>query len=153
MQVPPVLPGGRRRALAAARGWSRPRCHNDLSPGNTIYSGGRAIAFVDWDLAAPGRRIHDVAHPCWQFTRLREVEPTLAGMRAVCEGYDLTDRSELIAAVLWWQERCRTGIERAARAGDPAMLRLQGRRVVDEIHAAEQWVRAHRKTLEEGLRQ
>src|SRR5215475_8249763 len=33
-------------------------CHNDLSPKNTIYRdlghGLRPIAFVDWDLAAPG---------------------------------------------------------------------------------------------------
>ncbi|MFF9585454.1 phosphotransferase [Streptomyces achromogenes] len=39
-------------------------CHNDLSPKNTVYrlDGGelRPAAFIDWDLAAPGTRIHDI---------------------------------------------------------------------------------------------
>jgi len=28
------------------------------------------VAFIDWDLAVPGRRIHDVAHVCWQYLGL-----------------------------------------------------------------------------------
>src|SRR5215475_11249633 len=43
-------------------------CHNDLSPKNTVYtdrgSGLRPVAFLDWDIAAPGPRIHDIAHMC-----------------------------------------------------------------------------------------
>ncbi|WP_331762861.1 phosphotransferase [Streptomyces anulatus] len=49
-------------------------CHNDLAPKNTVYrpAGGalRPVAFIDWDLAAPGSRIHDVAHVCWQYLGL-----------------------------------------------------------------------------------
>jgi phosphotransferase family enzyme len=51
-------------------------CHNDLAPKNTVYrrpddgAGLRPVAFIDWDLAAPGRRIHDVAHVCWQYLGL-----------------------------------------------------------------------------------
>jgi len=56
-------------------------CHNDLAPNNTVYSrngagpgdggaGLRPVAFIDWDLAGPGRRIHDVAHVCWQYLGL-----------------------------------------------------------------------------------
>jgi Ser/Thr protein kinase RdoA (MazF antagonist) len=41
-------------------------CHNDLSPKNTVYrdleAGWRPVAFIDWDLAAPGARLHDVAY-------------------------------------------------------------------------------------------
>ena len=40
-------------------------CHNDLSPKNTVYTdrgrGLRPVVFLDWDLAAPGSRIHDIA--------------------------------------------------------------------------------------------
>jgi Ser/Thr protein kinase RdoA (MazF antagonist) len=45
-------------------------CHNDLAPNNTVYSGAglgdggsglRPVAFIDWDLAAPGRRIQTAA--------------------------------------------------------------------------------------------
>jgi hypothetical protein len=37
-------------------------CHNDLSPKNTVYRSDRTgltpMAFIDWDIAAPGRQIH-----------------------------------------------------------------------------------------------
>jgi Phosphotransferase enzyme family len=46
-------------------------CHNDLSPKNTVYrdfgEGLRPVAFIDWDIAAPGRRVSDLAHVCWQY--------------------------------------------------------------------------------------
>lgn len=55
-------------------------CHNDLSPKNTIYRGegsdARPVAFFDWDLAAPGERIADVAHACWQYPGLGQVALT-----------------------------------------------------------------------------
>jgi aminoglycoside phosphotransferase (APT) family kinase protein len=63
-------------------------CHNDLSPKNTIYRDGgtspRPVAFIDWDLAAPGRRIHDVAHVCWQYMDLDQVSMTSAQPRSSC---------------------------------------------------------------------
>jgi len=44
--------------------------HNILSPKNTICrdlgKGLRPVVFIDWDVAAPGRRVHDVAVICWQ---------------------------------------------------------------------------------------
>ena len=45
-------------------------CHNDLSPKNTVYRAGLPVAFIDWDIAAAGRRVQDVAHVCWQFVPL-----------------------------------------------------------------------------------
>jgi hypothetical protein len=35
------------------------------------------VALIDWDIAAPGRRIHDIAHVCWQYAGLGpEIEDT-----------------------------------------------------------------------------
>lgn len=43
-------------------------CHNDLAPKNTVHrdvgKGLMPVAFIDWDLAGPGERIHDIAHVC-----------------------------------------------------------------------------------------
>ena len=36
-------------------------CHNDVCPENVVYRDGRAVAILDLDFAAPGRRIWDVA--------------------------------------------------------------------------------------------
>jgi Phosphotransferase enzyme family len=37
-------------------------CHNDLSPCNTVFRDGRAVAFIDFDSAAPGSRLHDLSY-------------------------------------------------------------------------------------------
>jgi hypothetical protein len=119
-------------------------CHNDLSPKNTVYrdevAGLRPVAFVDWDLAAPGRRIHDGAHVCWQYLDLGPgvSDPLLAGrrVRLVADAYGLRDRGALVDTVLWWQDRCWRGIGTAADAGDPAMVRLRDSGVADRMRAA-----------------
>ena len=35
--------------------------HNDICPENVVFREGEAIAFLDWDFAAPGRTLWDVA--------------------------------------------------------------------------------------------
>lgn len=135
-------------------------CHNDLWPGNIVYrdlgEGLRPVAFIDWDLAAPGERIHDVARLCWQYAGLWEGADDLAEVagrvRVICDGYGLADRSQLVATVLWWQDRCWRGIDQAADAGDPAMVRLRESGAVDEVRAAYEWVARHREELARALR-
>ncbi len=130
-------------------------CHNDLSPKNTVYGDPDALvptAFIDWDLAGPGARIHDVAHVCWQYLRLGDVDPHRAGprMRLVCDVYGLDDgdRGRLVETVLWWQERCWRGIDEQAARGTPAMQRLQRAGVPTAIRAAQRRTGEERRTLE-----
>jgi Phosphotransferase enzyme family len=134
-------------------------CHNDLSPRNTVYRatgrGLRPVAFIDWDLAAPGDRLHDVAHTCWQFVPLgpsaADLTATARRLRLVCDSYGLDDRSGLVDTVLWWQDRCWRGIEARAAAGDPAMRRLRDRGAAAAVRAASAWVAAHRDRLEAAI--
>jgi hypothetical protein len=134
-------------------------CHNDLSPKNTVYrdggSGCRPVALIDWDLAAPGERIHDIAHLCWQYADLgpRWQEPHEAArrMRALCDGYRLADRSPVLDAVLWWQDRCWRGIMAGARAGDPAMARLRDAGSAAAVRDQYEWVLVHRDQLQAAL--
>ncbi|MFF4304518.1 phosphotransferase family protein [Streptomyces sp. NPDC001601] len=134
-------------------------CHNDLAPRNTVYRpvGGvlRPVAFIDWDLAAPGARIHDVAHVCWQYLGLGPGvgDPAEAArrLRLIADTYELTDRRELVSVILWWQDRCRRGIEAAAGSGDLAMIRLPDAGVVAEAQRAYQWVSGHRALLDRSL--
>jgi hypothetical protein len=130
-------------------------CHNDLSPKNTVYrdsgTGLTPVAFIDWDIAAPGKRIHDVAHVCWQYLDLRPgvAEPADVGrrMRLICDAYGLRDRSGLLEAILWWQDRCWRGIEAKAAAGDPAMTRLRDSGAPRAIRSDFFWVTSHRIEL------
>ena len=131
-------------------------CHNDLSPKNTVYrddgEGMRPIAFLDWDIAAPGARIHDVAHMCWQYLDLGPAVHDLAAtsnrLRLMCDAYGLADRSQIVDAVLWWQDRCWRGIESGAETGDAAMTALRDSGAVRSVRAAYDWVIAHRAEIE-----
>lgn len=40
-------------------------CHNDLSPCNTVFVDGAPAALIDFDAAAPGSRIWDIAYAAW----------------------------------------------------------------------------------------
>jgi hypothetical protein len=129
-------------------------CHNDLSPKNTVYDRELTpIAFIDWDLAAPGERVHDVAHVCWQYVALGPgvTDPADAGrkVRAIADAYGLTDRSTLVDTILWWQDRCWRGIEAEASAGVGSAVRLRDRGVVQEIQDQYRWTGEQRRFLEQ----
>lgn len=130
-------------------------CHNDLSPKNTVYADGgrRAVAFIDWDIAAPGARINDLAFCCWQYSELGQADLALVidRWRALCRGYGDTDRSGLVDTVLWWQDRTWRGIEAGAAAGDDAMRRLGDLGVPAGIRAAYEWVAANAAELHAGV--
>jgi hypothetical protein len=135
-------------------------CHNDLSPKNTVYrdAGGglRPVAFIDWDIAAPGARIHDVAHVCWQYVGLgpglADVPATSRRMRLICDAYGLDDQDHLVDVIMWWQDRCWRGIEAGAVAGDPAMTRLRDTGAARSVKEAFDWVASHHAELGGHLR-
>src|SRR6266700_3348038 len=73
------------------------------APNNTVYApdgpGLRPVAFIDWDLAAPGRRIHDVAHVCWQYLGLgpgAAIGAARRGIRLIYDAYRLGGRDEIV---------------------------------------------------------
>ncbi|MFG2780346.1 phosphotransferase family protein [Streptomyces prunicolor] len=135
-------------------------CHNDLAPKNTVYdSAWHPVAFVDWDLAAPGERVHDVAHVCWQYLDLgpgiTDVSEAARRIALIREAYgldELGDTDRLLDTVLWWQDRCRRGIESGAERGERGMAGLRASGVVEDIRAAHDWVAAHRHELGAFLR-
>jgi hypothetical protein len=134
-------------------------CHNDLSPKNTVYRDADGlllpVAFIDWDMAGPGERIHDVAHVCWQYVDLgpavSDVSAAARLVRVIADAYGLENRSTLIHTIMWWQERCRRGIEAAADNGDAAMIRLRDLGNADAVRASHEWTHHHRGLLEQAL--
>lgn len=134
-------------------------CHNDLSPDNTVYrdvgAGLRPVAFIDWDIAAPGARIHDVAHVCWQYLGLgpgiTDAVAASARMRLICDAYGLRDRDGLIDTILWWQDRCWHGILAQAAAGNRAMIKLRDSGIAGSVRDEFDWVAGHRAELSAQL--
>ncbi|WP_275002683.1 phosphotransferase [Promicromonospora iranensis] len=141
-------------AGTALAGDSEVVCHHDIDPRNTVFRHGASgvvpVAFVDWDIAGPGRRIEDVAHLVWQFVPLgpaTDVGRAARALTTVCDAYGPLDRSELVPTALWWQHRCADGIDAGARAGEPAMVRLAELGVPDAVRQQAAWTTEHAEEL------
>jgi thiamine kinase-like enzyme len=84
---------------------------NDIGPYNTIYVEKMAVAFIDFESAAPGPRLWDVAFAVYRFARLCELS-NISGVsgahldrvaqriRRFCDYYDFQERADLLDAVL-----------------------------------------------------
>jgi hypothetical protein len=73
-------------------------CHHDLAPWNLVIDGDRWV-FIDWDGAAPGSRLWDLAYAANGFALHSERDPAADALRlqALADGYglDARQRSEL----------------------------------------------------------
>lgn len=85
-------------------------CHNDIGPANLIYRDGQPIALVDWEFAAPGSRLWDLAYAAWWLVPLHRPEfcqrigwrdvDQLRRLRHFCDAYGLEHRRDRLMDVI-----------------------------------------------------
>jgi hypothetical protein len=134
-------------------------CHNDLSPRNTVYRESDGVmlpvAFIDWDIAEPGSRVHDIAMVCWKYldlgTSVSDVAECARKIRFICRAYGLDDRSGVMDAIIWWMDATVWGVEYGADKGAEALVRLRDGGFSEKIRHNVAWVREHRADLERHL--
>ena len=111
-------------------------CHNDVCPENVVFRDGIAVALLDFEFAAPGRPVYDVAHLArlcvpieneFDQARLgwRPAERTVR-LRLVADAYGLDQdgRAELLTAIDQAIERVAAAVRRSVDAGDPNAVAL-----------------------------
>jgi Ser/Thr protein kinase RdoA (MazF antagonist) len=139
-------------------------CHNDISPRNTVFRGGRPVAFLDWDFASPAPPAWDVAHVAWQFVPLTDVAgcarhgwsspPDRARcLRTLCDAHGLAarDRARFAHLVARRIAVAASGIEELAAARKAAFERLVASGIPALIRADQEWVEQHAQRLEVAL--
>jgi len=111
-------------------------CHNDVEPSNVVFRDGVAVALIDFEAAAPGRPVYDVA----QLARLcvpidddfdqdrlgwRPADRP-ARLRLVADAYgpDRDARGELLPAVDDAIARIETAVRRSVDVGDPNAVEM-----------------------------
>jgi hypothetical protein len=86
-------------------------CHNDFAPYNCVFKHNQLIGIIDFDTAAPGKRLWDIAYAAYRFAPLVsdnhcramgwETPPNrLDRLKRFCDSYGLEDRSTLLETVI-----------------------------------------------------
>ena len=131
-------------------------CHNDIAPWNTVLKNDIPTAFINFDDAAPGNRVDDLAYLLWTFLDLGNDIPAhiQAGkIQKLSEVYGFTDKRKLIDAILEQQEKILAKREELAiNAPDKNAPDKEAREFsaskVDAIRSEIEWVKRTRSILE-----
>jgi mutator protein MutT len=128
-------------------------CHHDISPHNVVLGeDGRLAAVLDWDMAAPGHPLDDVAFAAWQFA-LRSEESTMveAGLvAALADGYGVPPTTVLDRVGPRMRGAARA-IRAGAAAGDAGLQRLVDAGVPTAAEASAAALDRRRKALQRAL--
>ncbi|MGI9029137.1 MAG: phosphotransferase family protein [Ilumatobacteraceae bacterium] len=114
-------------------------CHNDVDLSNVVFRDGIAVALLDFEFAAPGRPVYDLA----QLARLcvpidDDFDQARLGwrpadrparLRLVADAYglDRNGRAELLTAMDDAIDRIEAAVRRCVDAGDPNTVALWNR--------------------------
>jgi hypothetical protein len=109
-------------------------CHNDFAPWNLIVGPSGAMTFIDWDLAAPGARLSDLAYAARTFAQLNPDcpldLPIAHRLSLLCEVWAV-EPAALMEGVVWRARADFDGLKaRAEAAIEP------WRRMWDQGHGA-----------------
>jgi hypothetical protein len=111
-------------------------CHNDVCPENVVFRDGLAVALLDFEFAAPGRPVYDVAHLARlcvpiedEFDQARlgwRPADRPARLRLVADAYglDRDGRAALLPAMDDAIARVDAAVRRSVAAGDPNAVAL-----------------------------
>lgn len=115
-------------------------CHNDVCPENVVFRDGRAAALIDFDLAAPGRPLWDLAMTARYWVPMLDPESATAlhpagldaptRLRILADSYGLSqqDRTELPGTIEQATASCRAFVADRVADGDPVYIQALAER-------------------------
>lgn len=151
------------RGLADPAG-GRMLCHNDVCPDNVVFRDGRAVALIDFDMAAPGRPLWDVAMTARYWVPM--LDPTSAAalypdgldvptrLRVLADSYGLSaqERGELPGVIEQATVSCRAFVADRVADGDAVYGRVFAERGGwRRWERVQEWLVAHRERFTTAL--
>jgi len=96
--------------------------HHDLGPHNTIFQDGHLVGFIDWDDAAPGTRLRDLANAVYNYVDVshwsnQEANEQARRIRLMCVAYGWNDPITLVNDFEADLQQALRNHEQAGRAG------------------------------------
>lgn len=138
-------------------------CHNDVCVENVVFRGGRAAALIDFDFAAPGRRVWDVVMAARYWVPLTDpalppavglgVDDPIARLRTFVDAYRLGDADRRIVAELLLQaeETARRFVTTQASRGAPAFVEMWDDGARAHFDRKLEWIYRHGAAITEAL--
>ena len=140
-------------------------CHNDMCPENVVFRDGVAVALLDFEFAAPGRPVYDVAHLARLCVPVEDdVDQARLGwrpadrparLRIVSDAYglDRDGRAGLLSAIDDAIDRVEAAVRRSVAAGDPNAVELWSRTGGSERYdRRRRWWSVHHERFAAALR-
>jgi hypothetical protein len=140
-------------------------CHNDVCPENVVFRDGAAVALLDFDFAAPGRPLHDLAQLAKMWIPLDTDEDAARfgrggldpfhRLRVVADAYGLPpDRSEFLDVIAQTIADARTGgfVRRRIEAGQQAFIDMaETMGGLERYERRHQWFEKNRRRFADVL--
>ncbi|HET7122127.1 MAG TPA: phosphotransferase [Solirubrobacterales bacterium] len=137
-------------------------CHNDVCPENVVFRDNEAIAILDFDFAAPGRPLWDLAMAARMWVPLLppdEMETRAADLSAqrlarFVSGYGLphSQHEEFVDAIIESQQVGTAFVRRRAKAAEPAFVEMWCQRGgAAGFGAVSDWMKSQRRAWSEAL--
>lgn len=132
-------------------------CHNDACLENVVFRDGEAAALIDFDFAAPGRPLWDLAFCAWYWVpmvpgEIRQVEgmdglDPVSRLRVLADAYGLdgADRRSLLELFPEVTETCRRFVNGRVAAGDPVFTEVDAARDPRRWNKIHKWLAEHRE--------
>jgi len=135
--------------------------HNDPNLDNIVFRDGVAVALIDFDLAAPGSALWDIAAAIRLWAPLRP-DPDISDARhgrvltrlrrfADSYGLDEADRTRLVDAAAMNHSWCMDYVRRGAESGHPWFRQRWTTGEAELTARTNQWFKTHRTTLHQAL--
>ncbi|MGI5171236.1 aminoglycoside phosphotransferase family protein [Spirillospora sp. CA-253888] len=135
-------------------------CHGDFGPWNTVWQGGRPVGIVDWDLARPAPRLHDVAYAlqyvapfrddaeCLRWLRYTEPPDRRRRLERFCAAYGLAPADGVVDAVIAVQREGVELVRRLAEQGHQPQADWVAEGRFQELAQRVAWSEANRGSFE-----
>lgn len=139
-------------------------CHNDVRPENVVFRDGQVAGFIDFDFAAPGSILWDIARSLivWIPIDVPELAHSyhfggldpFRRLKLFCDTYALPigERALLIDTIERCGIKCEAFVKSQVDAGKPAFVEMWNKHQIGKIYdRRRQWLKQNRDALIEHI--